>query len=402
MTESAHRPNPETGPPASIRVCIQQPALPAYRVPVFAELARRPGISVEVIFSDQAKLPNVAAEGFEARQVGERYLLRKPREVRWVSAQYEAGDPKRADVAIFEHNAGVPSLVPAIRRAKRKGVGVVVWGHGYSMRESKWPRKLRNWIAKQADAVLLYNHQARERMIDEGFDPDRVFVALNALDQGPIQAAREKWLANAEGLAAFQREHGLAGKPVVLFVSRLYAGNRMDLLLQAASRLSDTHPDLVVAIVGDGPEREHLRELVQKLGIAERVKMPGAVYGEGQLAPWFLSSRLFCYPNSIGLSVLHAFGYGLPVITNEDMWAHPPEVWALQDGVNGLTVDLGEPGSLAEAIARLVDDPARAREMGEAGRRAVLERYTVANMVDGHEAAIRFAYQKARERTQNR
>ncbi len=384
--------------PETIRVCFQQPALPAYRVPVFAELARRPGISVEVLFSDKAKLPNVQAEGFHARQVAERVLLKRPREVRWVTAQYEAVDPANADVAVLEHNAGVPSLVPAIRRAKRHGVGVVVWGHGYSVRESKWPRKLRNWIAKQADAVVLYNHQARERLVDEGFDPERLFVALNALDQGPIQDAREAWLGDEQRLAAFQREHGLDGRPVVLFVSRLYAGNGMDLLLHAASRLKDTHPDLVVAIVGDGPERANLQELARKLDIADRVRMPGAVYGEGDLAPWFVSSRVFCYPKSIGLSVLHAFGYGLPVVTNREMWTHPPEVWAIEDGVNGLLVDLGEPGSLADAIARLVDDPARACEMGEAGRRLVLERYTVANMVDGHEAAIRYAHRKARER----
>lgn len=388
--------------PDAIRVCIQQPALPAYRVPVFAELARRPGISVEVLFSDQAKLPNVEADGFTARQVGERYLLHKPREVRWVTAQFEVVDPKRADVAILEYNSGVPSLVPAIRRAKRRGVGVVLWGHGYSMRERAMSRGLRNWIGRQADAVLLYNHEARERLIDEGFDPQRVFVALNALDQGPIQTARDQWLADGPGLAAFRREHGLEGKPVVLFVSRLFAGNGMDLLLHAVSRLAGTHPDLVVAIVGDGPERDNLRELAERLGIADRVRMPGAVYGEGELAPWFLSSRVFCYPNSIGLSVLHAFGYGLPVVTSEDMWAHPPEAQSIVDGENGLLVDLGEPGALADAIARLFDDADLAGRMGEAGRRMVLERHTVARMVDGHEAAVRLAHAKALQQARNR
>ncbi|MFI4881552.1 MAG: glycosyltransferase, partial [Phycisphaerales bacterium JB064] len=224
---------PPDAPPSSdsIRACFQQPALPAYRIPVFAELARRPGISVEVLFSDKAKLPNVAAEGFEARQVSEKTLLKWPREVRWVSAQMEAVDPARADVAVLEYNSGVPSLLPAIRRARKNGVGTVVWGHGYSVRDSKWSRKLRNWLGSKADAVVLYNHEARQRMIDEGFDARKIFVALNALDQGPIQAAREKWLADPDALAAFQREHGLDRGPVVLFVSRLYAQNRMDLLL---------------------------------------------------------------------------------------------------------------------------------------------------------------------------
>jgi glycosyltransferase involved in cell wall biosynthesis len=383
-------------------VCFQQPALPAYRVPVFAELARRPGISVEVLFSDKAKLPNVAAQGFGARQVAERRLLGWPREVRWVSAQFEAVDPANADVAVLEFNSGVPSLLPAIRKARRRGVGVVLWGHGYSVRDTKWSRGLRNWLGRKADAVVLYNHQARERMIDEGFDADKVFVALNALDQGPIQAARDKWLADADGLMAFRREHGLDRGPVVLFVSRLYEQNRMDLLLHAQARLAESHPDLVVAIVGDGDQREHLEQLAARLGIADRVVMPGAIYGEEQLAPWFLSARAFCYPSFMGLSVLHAFGFGLPVVTDQDMSAHGPEARAIEHGVNGLLVDLGEPGSLAGALGRLVDDPELAGRMGEAGRRMVLERNTVATMVDGHEAAIRYAYRKARERAQNR
>lgn len=385
-----------------IRVCFQQPALPAYRVPVFAELAKRPGISVEVLFSDKAKLPNVAAEGFEARQVPERFLLKRPREVRWVSAQFEAVDPARADVAVLEHNSGVPSLLPAIRRAKKRGVGVVLWGHGYSVRDTKWSRRLRNWIGRKADAIVLYNHPARERLIEEGLDPERLFVALNALDQSPIQAAREQWLADPERLAAFKREHGLDRGPVVLFVSRLYAQNRMDLLLHAAARLSDRCPDLVVALVGDGDQREHLLELARKLGIADRVVMPGAIYGEEQLAPWFLSATAFCYPDFIGLSVLHALGYGVPVVTNQNLWDHPPEAWVLEHERNSLLVDLGEPGSLADAIARLVEDPAAARAMGEAGRQTVLERCTVENMVDGHEAAIRFASQQARNRQKAR
>lgn len=387
--------------PDSIRVCIQQPALPAYRVPVFAELARRPGISVEVLYYVQAKLPNVDAHGFTAKPVPVRRLLRKPREVRWVPAQFDAVDPARADVAVFEHNTGVVSLLPAMRRARRNGVGVVLWGHGYSVRETKWTRRVRNWFGRQADAVLLYNSEARDRLIEEGMDPQRLFVALNSLDQGPIQKARERWLADPEGLARFRAEHGLEG-PVVLFVSRLYVQNRMDLLLHAAARLKDSHPDLVVAIVGDGEERENLKGLAERLGIADRVRMPGAVYGEEDLAPWFLSSRVFCYPDFIGLSVLHAFGYGLPVVTNREMWAHPPEAQSIVNEENGLLVDLGEPGSLAGAIARLVDDPELAREMGEAGRRLVLERYTIPKMVDGHEAAIRYAHHKARERAQIR
>lgn len=385
-------------PNAPIRVRIQQPALPAYRVPVFAELARRPGLSVEVLFPTRAKLPNVQAQGFKATQVRERRLLRWPREIRWVPAQFMAADPAHADVAVLEYNSGVPSLVPAIRKARRRGVGVVVWGHGYSVRDSGHSRRLRNWIGRQADAVLLYHHQARERMIDDGFDPDRLFVALNALDQAPIQAAREHWLARPDELARFQRQHGLEAGKVVLFVSRLTAANRTDLLLHAAANLIGHHPDLVVAIIGEGDQKPELQSLARRLGIEASVRFPGAIYGEDALAPWFVSASALCYPSFMGLSVLHAFGYGLPVVTSGDMDRHGPEARAVVDGYNGLLVDLGQPASLADALDGLLSDAQLRATLARGAHDTALTQYTLANMVDGYEAAVRFAKNRAKRR----
>ncbi|MCW5756345.1 MAG: glycosyltransferase [Phycisphaeraceae bacterium] len=382
--------------PNPIRVRIQQPALPAYRVPVFAELARRPGLSVEVLYSDRAKVPNVQALGFSARAVRERRLLGWPREVRWVPAQFMAVDPAHADVAVLEYNSGVPSLVPAIRKAKRRGVGVVVWGHGYSIRDTGPSRRLRNWIGRQAHAILLYHHHAREMMISEGMDPERLFVAQNALDQAPIQTAREHWLSRPDELERFRRDQGIEGARVVLFVSRLIPDNRTDLLLHAASSLMTQVPDLVVAIVGDGQQRAELEALAARLGIGDRVRFTGAIYGEQALAPWFLSSMVFCYPSSLGLSVLHAMGYGLPVVTSSDMSRQMPEAWAVVDGKNGLLVDLGQPASLAGALGRVLTDEQLRERLARGAHQTALERYTLANMVDGYEAAVRYAKSRAK------
>jgi len=232
-------------------------------------------------------------------------------------------------------------------------------------------------------------------MIEEGMDPGRLFVALNSLDQAPIQSAREHWLAKPDELARFQREQRLEGGKVVLFVSRLAAANRTDLLIRAAADLTAKHPDLVVAIVGEGEQKADLQSLAAHLGIEAKVRFPGAIYGEESLAPWFLSASVFCYPSFMGLSVLHAFGYGLPVITSGDMERHGPEARAVADGENGLLVDLARSGSLAEAMDRALTDADLRARLSEGARRTALERYTLSNMVDGMESAIRFAHRRA-------
>jgi glycosyltransferase involved in cell wall biosynthesis len=104
-----------------------------------------------------------------------------------------------------------------------------------------------------------------------------------------------------------------------------------------------------------------------------------------------LASDVFCYPANIGLSILHAFGYGLPVVTGDDLASHNPEIEALVPGVNGLTFRHGDSASLAQSLARIFDDRALAASMHAAAHKTVMEKFTVQRMVDGIEAAVRYA-----------
>ena len=108
--------------------------------------------------------------------------------------------------------------------------------------------------------------------------------------------------------------------------------NRVDLLLEAAARLRSRHTRLAVVIIGDGTdESPDLRELTERHGLQDVVRLLGPVYQEAELAKWFLSAEIFRYPSNLGLSVLHAFGYGLAVVTG-DVWdVNPPEWQALED-----------------------------------------------------------------------
>jgi glycosyltransferase involved in cell wall biosynthesis len=246
-------------------------------------------------------------------------------------------------------------------------------------------------VARLATALVFYNRATAAAYVREGWDARRVFVALNALDQAPIRAAREDWLSRPDDLAAFRRAHRLDdGGPTALFVSRLDADNRVDLLLQAAARLRARHPRLNVVIVGKGPDQPNLERLAADLGLADRAHFTGAIYDEARLAPWFLSADVFCYPTNIGLSILHAFGYGLPVVTDAATAAQNPEIEALRDGENGLLYPHGDAGGLAAALDGLFSDRERARRMGREALRTAAEEFTLGRMVDGFEAAARY------------
>lgn len=375
-----------------VRVTVLQPALPKYRVPMFREFARRPGIRLTVLYSTIPNLPNVAPDGFEAHHVPLhiRHLCGEP--VWCQPAQWQYASRRLTDVLVIEWDIHQVLLVPALLRARAAGIPTVLWGHGYSKHEKHWRKSLRDLVARLGTCLLFYNRTTAQRFIDAGWPKYRIYVALNSLDQAPIQAAAALWRSSPESLEAFREQHGLARRPVVLFVSRLEADNRVDMLLSATDVLVRRGVDLKTVIVGKGPDDRRLRDMATRLGIADRVIFTGAIYDEPALAPWFLSARVFCYPTNIGLSILHAMGYGLPVITSDRKDAQNPEIEALRPGYNGLVYRHGDVESLAQTLLRVLSDDALAQRLSEGAARTIADDFNMPKMVDGLEAAVRYAW----------
>jgi len=165
------------------------------------------------------------------------------------------------------------------------------------------------------------------------------------------------------------------------------AKTRVDLLVEAASLLLKVFPTLKAIIVGGG-ELDPLKLLAQKLGVEKNVIFTGPLYGEDALAPYFLSARLFVYPSAIGLSLMHAMGYGLPVITDDDIPNHNPEIDALNNNVNGLLYETGNAASLAKQIASLLRDDPRHIQMSKNALKTVTENYSLDNNVSGYVDAV--------------
>jgi glycosyltransferase involved in cell wall biosynthesis len=375
-------------PSQTIRILIQQPALPRYRVPVFRELAGRSGILLDLIYGDAPGAPaNAAPSGFSARFVA----IRRWGSMLWHSIGWSATLGHKYDVLVLTWDLHYLSLVPTLLLAKLSGVRTILWGHGYSKREKPIRAFARRTVAGLADAVLFYNRRAADEHIQRyGWKPERVFVALNAIDQEPIKGAIEAVSKDPAELDHFRLANDLTGKEIVLFVSRLMPENRIDLLLQAVQKLAPERPQLLAVIVGGGEDADRLKDLVRDLGVTQHVRFIGAIYEEKDLAPWFLSSKLLCYPANIGLSLLHAFGYGLPVITSDELSTQNPEIEALVHEYNGLYYKHNNLDSLVDGIRRLLTDDGPLERLSHNARMTVQTRFKLSAVVDGIEAAIRY------------
>jgi glycosyltransferase involved in cell wall biosynthesis len=303
----------------------------------------------------------------------------------------------RADVLVLSWNLYYLSLVPALLKARREGVGTVLWGHGYTKVDTWYRRWPRERVTGLADAVLFYDHTHANAFIAGGSDPAKVFVAQNALDESPIVAARDSWLARPEDVAAFQRENAIAGRDVVLFISRLTEKARVDLLIDAVPSLLKRRPNALVVFIGGG-DAERWKRRAEALAVSNAVRFVGPVYEEIKLAPWFISSGLFCYPSGVGLSIIHAFHYGLPIVTDDSFALHNPEIEAMHPGENGLLYRYNDAADLAEKLATLLADKQRRQQMSAAALATARDQFNLSTMVDGFEAAIRYAYAEAQRR----
>jgi glycosyltransferase involved in cell wall biosynthesis len=376
-----------------LNVIIFQPTLPHYRQPFFRLLAQRCR-TLTVVHGGHA-----GRQGFDpGRSDGsfaERIVThRRFGPVLWMPAMCRDLNPARQDIAIFGWNIRYVHLLPALRKARYLRIGTVAWGHGYSKTDSAWRRALRNRVASAADAVMTYGFASADRLVADGFDPRRVFVAPNALDQDRIQLTRRRWLEQPDELRAHQRRHGLENRPVALYVSRLVRVDDLDVLLNAWREIRRRVPDARLAIVGDGPARRPLEAISRRYGLQDAVKFLGAIYSEDELAPWFLTARILACPRRMGLTLHHAFGYGLPVVTFDDPGKHGPEFEALKSGVNGVAVPYNDIDSLVESLHGLLTDPERARQLGAAARDTVLGAYTLPSMADGFVRAIAHAHRR--------
>ena len=167
--------------------------------------------------------------------------------------------------------------------------------------------------------------------------------------------------------------------PLVVSISRLVPRKGMDVLIEAANRLSASYPDLIVAIAGDGRERSRLEGRAASSTATVRVlgrvsdEDRDALLGAADLFVMACRNRWAgLEQEGFGIVFLEAAAAGVPQIAGDSGGASE----AVSDGVTGLVVETpGDPGAVAEAMRSLLADPTLRRRMGRAARVRVQESF---------------------------
>ena len=233
-----------------------------------------------------------------------------------------------------------------------------------------------NWVGGTA-ALGIYNHL--DRMALKKFNALAAVsdtVARRLLAFG-VPAEKIKIIANGIDVKAFERAEPLPlfnakGGAVVGMVARLDLQKGFEYLLRAARELCKTTRDLKIVIVGEGPDRNAIEEMIEHYRLQSNVILAGQ---QSNMPGVYAAMDIFVLPSlneGLPMTVLEAMAASKPVVATR-VGAIPS---VIKDGENGLLVDPKHSEGLRNAIASLLNDPERRRRLGDQAHTWVGRNYT--------------------------
>jgi glycosyltransferase involved in cell wall biosynthesis len=221
------------------------------------------------------------------------------------------------------------------------------------------------------DRVVAVSHAEQELLVKRGFDKDRVVVVLN----GPNRSPRE------ESVPADQLGFPELKTPFVTTVCGLHHRKGVHDLIEGFAEAVRGRPDWQLYIVGDGPDKGALQDLVTKLQASERIVLLGATRRPKDILAKADIFVLASYAEPFGLAVAEAREAGCAIIATAV--GGVPEL--LEHGQAGILVEPGSPRQIAAELGKLMSDAEVLQTMKAKAKRGS-EYYSVARMVMDYES----------------
>jgi len=202
--------------------------------------------------------------------------------------------------------------------------------------------------------------RSRLRVIHNGIDVD-------AFDISPPEELRQE-LGLPEGGAVFTS------------VARLHPAKHHEAAVRALARLVGEGRNVWLLLAGDGELRGMLEKLAREQGVGERVVFAGM---RNDVPEILALSDCYIMPSvyeGTSLALLEAMAAGKPVVASRI----PGIMHVVHHEENGLLAPPRDDAALAGCMARILDEPGLARRLARRGRRTVVEKYDIENMVDAY------------------
>jgi colanic acid/amylovoran biosynthesis glycosyltransferase len=236
--------------------------------------------------------------------------------------------------------------------------------HGWGIREGKnQGGEIYNDLFDRCDCILANTNQTRRDLINLGADPEKVQIHH-------IGVNTEKFKSN--------RHRNNSGNVIrILTVARLHKmkGIKYGILGVKQLRENTDNMNIKYRIVGDGPEKQKIRETIKNNGLTDTITLCGALDEQGVINE-LRKSDIFLLPSiseGFGKVLVEAQSCAVPVVATNI--GGIPE--AVIPNTSALLVPPKCPKAIAQQLALLARDPSKRSKMGLAGREYVCENFNI-------------------------
>lgn len=251
-----------------------------------------------------------------------------------------------------------------------KKTSIFLWTHGWYGRESFVQKVLKKIFFKKVDGFFLYGDYAKNLMINERFEKDKLHVIKNSLDYEKQLSIRNNISISDIYKNYFKNEY-----PTIIFIGRLTEEKKLDYLIKAIAVLKDRGENCNVVLVGNGVMYEALQTEVTRFGLENRFWFYGESFDEKKNAELIYNADMCVSPGNIGLTAIHTLMFGCPALSHSCYEKQGPEFEAIIPGYTGDFFEYGNVDDLARCISHWLSGSAEKRELIREACYAEVDKY---------------------------
>jgi len=233
--------------------------------------------------------------------------------------------------------------------------------------KSAWMRWVTRYTLKRSAFFTSDANVSHDKAVAFGMNPEKTIIFPWGTDIEHFHPRKEE--RRKKITASVNRKSSTVNrKSVTLFCSRTWESiYGVDVLAKAFVKVASVNPDVNLLLLGGGSQGQHIRQILMKGGVLDRVHFGGQV-GQRDLPRWYHMADVYISPSHVdgtSVTLLEALASGLPCLVSDI----PGNKDWIEEGVNGWTFRDGDVDDLAEKILFAIKNRKSFKKIGEAARK---------------------------------
>ena len=272
---------------------------------------------------------------------------------------------------LFKKDPGFMFYIFSVLKPKSLRIPIIFYGHGIDMQKDKWwINILYNLTYFIFDGIILYTPAEKSKLWKRFHH--KITFANNTLDMSSTDV-----LENREEI---KTRYNINTPKVILTTGRLHSRKKIGILSEIFIKNYKNSSEVTWVLVG--PDLND--EIYSAIKGIKNIHFLGPVYDRKKMAEIFSIADLYCVPGALGLGIVEAFYWGLPVLTTDVN--HGPEAYYLKENYNSLIASDQE--ELAQMINEILRDDDKRKMLSENAKRAFSEEASLDKMFEGFNSQL--------------